>query len=154
MRAKIRSVVGGVFVLATLTLGGALAFGGGDDGNAVGPQRPSESEKQALIAGKASARAAAGLENPLGLSGSGIDPQSKLVIDLRNQPSTQTRDWQLPAALGISAPAPKLIVSTGPEAVETLQAAGQLQSVEAKFATAPPAPVGFSMPWSMQFLNK
>ncbi len=88
--------------------------------------------------------ATAGLENPLGLSGSGIDPQARLVIDLRNQPSTQTRDWQLPSGLGISAPAPKLIVSSGPEAVEVAQPTGQLQSVEAKFATAPPAPVGFS----------
>ncbi len=85
----------------------------------------------------------AGTESQLGLSGLGIDPQVKLPIDLRTQTTTAPRQWLLPAALGIAAPAPKLVIGTGPEFVETPAAAGQLQTIDANF-TASPLPIGFT----------
>ena len=86
----------------------------------------------------------AGTEAQLALSGTGTDPATRLPINLRDQPNTAARNWLLPAALGIAAPAPGLVVGSGPEFVETPAAAGQLQSVEAKFAAPPLLPVGFT----------
>lgn len=88
--------------------------------------------------------ATVGKETQLALSGTGTDPATKLPIDLRNQTGTAARDWPLPANLGIAAPAPKLVVSLGPEYVETPVPGGQFQVVEAKFTAAPPHPVGFT----------
>lgn len=84
----------------------------------------------------------AGTESQLALSGLGIDPQVKLPIDLRNQPTTAPRQWLLPAPLGIAAPAPRLVIGSGPEFVETAPAPGQLQTIDAKFA-GNLLPVGF-----------
>lgn len=83
-----------------------------------------------------------GTESQLGVSGVGIDPLLKLPIDLRGQATTASRQWYLPAALGVAAPAPKVVVGTGPEFVETPAAAGQFQTIDARFATSP-LPVGF-----------
>lgn len=86
----------------------------------------------------------AGTEAQLALSGTGTDPATKLPINLRDQPGTAARHWLLPAALGIAAPAPKIFVGSGPEFIETPPAAGQLQTIEAKFAAPPLLPVGFT----------
>ncbi len=86
----------------------------------------------------------AGGEAQLALSGTGTDPGTKLPINLRDQSGTVARNWLLPPTLGIAAPAPKLIVSSGPEFVETPPAAGQLQTIDAKFAAPPLLPVGFT----------
>lgn len=86
----------------------------------------------------------AGTEAQLALSGTGTDPATRLPINLRDQPGTTARNWLLPPTLGIAAPAPKLVVGAGPEFVETAPVAGQLQSIEAKFAAPPLLPVGFT----------
>ena len=85
-----------------------------------------------------------GTEAQLALSGTGTDPAAKLPVNLKDQPGTAARNWLLPPTLGIAAPAPKLIVGSGPEFVETHPAAGQIQTIEAKFATPPLVPVGFT----------
>lgn len=85
-----------------------------------------------------------GSEAQLGLSGTGTDPATRLPINLRDQPGTAARHWLLPPTLGIAAPAPKLIVGPGPEFVETPVAAGQFQTVDARFAAPPLLPLGFS----------
>lgn len=86
--------------------------------------------------------ATVGTESQLALSGVGIDPQARLPVDLRSQLTTAPRQWLLPASLGIVAPAPMLVVGSGPELVETPPAAGQLQTIDTRFASSV-LPVGF-----------
>lgn len=85
----------------------------------------------------------AGTESQLAISGRGLDPQAKQTIDLRGQTLLIPRQWPLPAALGIAAPAPRLVTGPGPEFVETPAAAGQQQTLDAKFANSPLS-IGFT----------
>jgi hypothetical protein len=91
--------------------------------------------------------ATVGVDAHLGLSGQGIVPQVKLDVKAADLAVVAPRNLPLPAALGVAAPAPNLIVSRGVEVVEVVEktpAGGQQQSVEAKFATNPPQPVYFT----------
>ncbi|MDB5387229.1 MAG: hypothetical protein JWM11_2875, partial [Planctomycetaceae bacterium] len=85
-----------------------------------------------------------GADAQLTISGQGVDPAVKLPVSAAELGIGLPRNLPLPAALGVVAPAPNLLVSHGSQFVETPQAPGQLQVVEAKFAANGPQSVYFT----------
>lgn len=85
-----------------------------------------------------------GAKAQLSLSGQGVDISAKLPVSAEDLTAARPGNMPLPAALAISAPAPNIAISEGLEVVETAQATGQLQAVDAKFPAGMPGPVYFT----------
>jgi hypothetical protein len=84
---------------------------------------------------------ASGAQQTVAAIGPGMDPTTTLPVDMHNQVAGIFQPVNLPATLGVTGPAPLVVVSDAVETLEAAQPEGQLQTVDVRFAQRAHVPV-------------